>query len=64
MEYPIGLERVNKEQKGAFHKIFLNFLKMAISQFFNSPEPKAQGELIVWDSSWRPSGHTFKHEYL
>ena len=22
---------------------------------FSSPEPKAQGELIVWDSSWRPS---------
>ena len=22
--------------------------------FFSSPEPKAQGELIVWDSSLRP----------
>ena len=22
---------------------------------FSSPEPKAQGELIVWDSSGRPS---------
>ena len=22
---------------------------------FSSPEPKAQGELIVWDSSRRPS---------
>ena len=22
--------------------------------FFSSPEPKAQGELIVWDSSRRP----------
>ena len=35
---------------------------------FSSPEPKAQGELIVWDSSLRPSVrpsvHTFKHEYL
>ena len=35
---------------------------------FSSPEPKAQGELIVWDSSRRPSVrpcvHTFKHEYL
>ena len=35
---------------------------------FSSPEPKAQGELIVWDSSRRPSEcasvHTFKHEYL
>ena len=34
----------------------------------SSPEPKAQGELIVWDSSRRPSVspsvHTFKHEYL
>ena len=32
--------------------------------FFSSPEPKAQGELIVWDSSResvRPSVHTFKH---
>ena len=32
---------------------------------FSSPEPKAQGELIVWDSSRRPcvspSVHTFKH---
>ena len=41
-------------------------------QFISSPEPKAQGELIVWDSSRRPcvrpsvraSVHTFKHEYL
>ena len=36
--------------------------------FVSSPEPKAQGELIVWDSSRRPSVHpsvhTFKHEYL
>ena len=24
---------------------------------FSSPEPKAQGELIVWDSSGRPSVH-------
>ena len=44
--------------------------------FFSSPEPKAQGELIVWDSSRhrsvcasvcvcvRPCAHTFKHEYL
>ena len=39
---------------------------------FSSPEPKAQGELIVWDSSRRPSVlpcmrpcvHTFKHEYF
>ena len=22
---------------------------------FSSSEPKAQGKLIVWDSSWRPS---------
>ena len=26
-----------------------------ISCFFSSPEPKAQGELIVWDLSRRPS---------
>ena len=26
-----------------------------IQSFFSSPEPKAQGELIVWDSSRRPS---------
>ena len=39
---------------------------------FSSPEPKAQGELIGWDSSGRPSVrlsvrlpvHTFEHEYL
>ena len=38
----------------------------------SSPEPKAQGELIVWDSSQRPlvrpsvslCVHTLKHEYL
>ena len=32
--------------------------------FFSSPEPKAQDELIVWDSSRRLCVHTFKHEYL
>ena len=36
--------------------------------FISSPEPKAQGELIVLDWSQRPcvrpSVHTFKHEYL
>ena len=35
------------------------------SLIISSPEPKAQGELIVWDSSRRPSVrpsiHTFKH---
>ena len=35
---------------------------------FSSPDPKAQGELIVWDSSRhpcvRPCVHTFKHEYV
>ena len=35
---------------------------------FSSPELKAQGELIGWDSSGRPSVrpsvHTFNHEYL
>ena len=39
-----------------------------IDLIFSLPEPKAQGELIVWDSSRRPSVrasvHTFKHEYL
>ena len=30
----------------------------------SSPEPKALGELIGWDSNQRPSVHTFKHEYL
>ena len=36
--------------------------------FFSSPEPKAQGELLVWDSCGcpcvRPCVHNFKHEYL
>ena len=39
---------------------------------FSSPEPKAHGELIVYQSSRRPSVrasirlsvHTFKHDYL
>ena len=37
------------------------------AHIFSSPEPKAQGELIVWDSSRAcvgPCVHTFKHEYL
>ena len=38
------------------------------SSLFSSPESKAQGELIGWESSGRPSVrlsvHTFKHEYL
>ena len=34
---------------------------LADIDIFSSPEPKAQGELIVWDSSWCPSVHTFKH---
>ena len=37
---------------------------MQFDLFVSSPEPKAQGELIGWDSSRRPSVHTFKHEYL
>ena len=32
--------------------------------FSSSPELKTLGELIGWDSSRRPSAHTFKHEYL
>ena len=39
-----------------------------VQHFFSSPEPKAHGELIVFQSSRRPSVHasvhTFKHEYL
>ena len=39
-----------------------------VLSIFSLPEPKAQGELIGWDSSGRPlvrpSVHTFKHEYL
>ena len=33
--------------------IFFKFLNGTL--IFSSPEPKAQGELIVWDSSRRPS---------
>ena len=29
-------------------------IKSLIQAIFSSPEPKAQGELIVWDSSRRP----------
>ena len=39
-----------------------------VLSIISSPEPKAQGELIGWDSSGRPSVrpsvYTFKHEYL
>ena len=37
--------------KSLIHK---NRASEAIEDFFSSPEPKAQGELIVWDSSRRP----------
>ena len=37
---------------------------MSPCSIFSSPESKAQGELIVLDSSGRASVHTFKHEYL
>ena len=36
----------------------------ALFVIFSSPEQKTQGELIGWESSGRPSVHTFKHEYL
>ena len=35
-----------------------------MSSIFSSPEPKAQGEFIVWDSSRRLNEHTFKREDL
>ena len=35
-----------------------------ISAFISSPWPKATDDLIEWNSSRRPSIHTFKHEYL
>ena len=34
------------------------------NNFSSSPEPKAQGELIVWDLSWRPSVHPFTLSYM
>ena len=42
---------------------------MAVKIIISSPEPKAHGELIVYQSSWlrpcvRPSVHTFKLDYL
>ena len=47
-------------------RIFFFFRKFHI--FFSSPEPKAHGELIVYQSSRRPSVrgsvHIFKHEYF
>ena len=38
-------------------RAYSNFCKISqkSSRFFSSPELKAQGELIVWDSSRRPS---------
>ena len=47
------LEKVNKSNGGAISNIVPmdDFLK----SIFSSPEPKAQGELIGWESSGRPS---------
>ena len=48
--------------------IYSIILNLNFSFIFSSPEPKALGELIGWDSSRRPrvgwSVHTFRHEYL
>ena len=33
----------------------MRHMALQLNWFFSSPEPKAQGELIVWDSSRRPS---------
>ena len=38
-----------------FINVWLNQGVGNINRFISSPEPKAQGELIVWDSSRRPS---------
>ena len=65
------LQSESKAHKNSFFDLFSIYLKCEIV-IFNSPEPKAQGELIVWDSSLRPSVcpsvrpslHNFKHEYL
>ena len=54
-----------------FGRLFTQFLKYQFPRF-SSPEPKAHGELIVYQSSRRPSVrpsvgpsvYTFKHEYL
>ena len=40
------------------------FFGVAFFCIFSSPELKAEGELKGWESSGRPSVHTFKHEYL
>ena len=44
----------------------MSYVGLSMFLLFSSPEPEAQGELIVWDSSRsvRPCVHTFKHEYL
>ena len=61
----------NKKSGLSGSKLFdtlMVFLKQVFDIFISSPEPKAQGELIVWDwsrrASVRPCVHTFKHEYL
>ena len=45
-----------------------NILRYTFNNLFSSPEPKAHGELIVYQSSRRlcvcQCVHTFKHEYL
>ena len=38
----------------SFHLTVLYLYLRAVVLIFSSPEPKAQGELIVWDSSRRP----------
>ena len=47
---------------GANPLIFYKIKLACDLSVFSSLEPKAQGELIVWDSSRRPS--YFKYEYL
>ena len=57
------------QHNAAFHqRLHCSHLQTKDYNIFSSPEPKAQGELIIWDSSrrpcMRPSVNTFKHEYL
>ena len=46
---------VDTLKKNLVYAYIFKIIIMKSLMIFSSPEPKAQGELLVWDSSWRPS---------
>ena len=64
---PSGLEGLINEIAGhmliGISRLHVHLLR--ISKHLSSPEPKAQDEVIGWDSSRHPSmRHIFKYKYL